>query len=167
MYGPLDSKVSIVIQDTEDYANGGAWFYDNKVVISATNLDFPFRSYTNWIWNVVTHELTHIYSLKQSMKAPRWLPMLYYQHIEYQEEKREDVLLGYPNILASYPIPMFVVPAWLSEGTAQYQTRKIHYDRWDAHRDMILRQAALNDKMLTVDEMKLFQWTGRGNGNGL
>lgn len=163
MYGALDSKVNIVIQDTEDNANGGAYFFDNKVVISATNLDFPFRSLSDWIWNVVTHELTHIYSIHQTMKAPRFLPVTYYQHIDYQDEKREDVLVGYPNVLVSYPIPMFNIPGWLAEGLAQFQSREKHFDRWDSHRDMILRMASLNDKMLSIDQMGVFAWTGRGN----
>lgn len=163
MYGPLESKVSIVIKDNEDFANGGAYFYDFKIEISATSLDYEFRSYTNWLWNVVTHELTHIYSIRQSMKAPRWIPMAYYQHIDYQEEKREDVLVGYPNIMASYPIPMFNVPGWLAEGAAQYNARNARYDSWDAHRDMILRQAVLNDRMLSIYEMATFNGTGREN----
>lgn len=163
MYGPVDSKISIVIKDDEDFANGGAYFYDNKIEISATNLDYEFRSYSDWLWNVVTHELTHIYSIKQSMKAPRWIPMAYYQHWDYQEEKREDVLIGYPNVLASYPVPMFNIPAWLAEGVAQYQARNARFEYWDAHRDMILRQAALNDDLMTIDEMSVFNWTGRGN----
>jgi len=163
MYGPLDSKVAIVVKDTEDFANGGAFFYDNKIEISATNLDFGFRSYSDWLWNVVTHELSHIYSIRPAMKAPRWMPMAYYQHIDYQEEKREDVLVGYPNVLATYPLPFFNVPGWLAEGTAQYNARGAKHDRWDAHRDMILRQAALNDKMLSMEEMTTFNWTGREN----
>jgi len=163
MYGPLDSRVSIVIKDDEDFANGGAYFYDNKIEISATALDYPFRSYKDWLWNVVTHELTHIYSINQSMKAPRRVPMAYYQHIDYQEEKREDVLVGYPNVLVSYPIPMFNVPPWLAEGVAQYNARGAHYDHWDSHRDMILRQAVLNDKMLDIDDMAVFNGTGREN----
>ena len=163
MYGPLDSKVNVVIQDNEDFANGGAYFYDNKIEISSSWLDFEFRGYSDWLWNVVTHELTHLYSLRKSMKAPRIIPMVYYQHIEYQEEKREDVLVGYPNVLASYPVPMFTVPGWLSEGVAQFQTRDARYDCWDTHRDMILRQAILNDNMLTIDEMSTFNWTGLGN----
>ena len=161
MYGAPDSKITIVVKDTEDFANGGAYFYDNKIEISATPLDFEFRSYQDWIWNVVTHELTHIFSIRRSMKATRRLPMAYYQHIDYQEEKREDVLVGYPNVVASYPVPMFNVPSWLAEGVAQYNARGAQYDRWDAHRDMILRQAALNDKMLKIDDMATFTGTGR------
>jgi Tol biopolymer transport system component len=163
MYGQVDTKVHIVIKDTEDYANGGAYFYDNKIELSATSLDYDFRSYSDWLWSVVTHELTHIYSVKQTMKAPRWFPMGYFQQIEYQDEKREDVLVGYPNVLASYAVPMFNPPGWLSEGVAQFQARDARYDHWDSHRDMILRQASLNDKLLTIDEMGIFNWTGIGN----
>ncbi len=163
MYGPVDSKITIVVRDEEDYAEGGAYFYDNKIEISATGMDYGFRSYTDWLWNVVTHELTHVYSIHQSMKAPRMIPMAYYQHIDYQEERRDDVLVGYPNQMISYPIPMFNIPAWLAEGVAQYQSRSVHFDRWDAHRDMIVRQAFLHDKLMKVDEISVFAWTGRQN----
>ena len=153
--------IHIVINDNQDFASGGAYFYENKIEISATPLDFEFRSYQDWLWNVVTHELSHIFSIKRSMKAPQWMPMAYYQHIDYQEEKREDVLVGYPNVIASYPLPMFNTPSWLAEGVAQYNARGAHYDRWDAHRDMILRQAVLNDAMLTIHDMATFTGTGR------
>ncbi len=163
MYGPVDTKVHIVIKDTEDYANGGAYFYDNKIELSATSLDYDFRSYSNWLRNVVTHELTHIYSIKQTMKAPRWLPMVYFQQIEYQEEKREDVLQGYPNVMVSYAVPMFNPPGWLSEGVAQFQASGARFERWDTHRDMILRQSSLNDNLLSIEEMGLLNWSGLEN----
>jgi Tol biopolymer transport system component len=163
MYGEVDSKIHIVIRDDEDYANGGAYFDQNKIEVYASGLDYEFRSYSNWLWNVVTHELTHVYSMRTSFKASRRTPMLYYQHIDYQEEKREDVLVGYPNVLASYAVPMFNVPSWLAEGVAQYQTRTAHFDSLDAHRDMILRQAALGDKLLDINQMAIFAWDGRGN----
>ncbi len=163
MYGEVNSRISIVIKDDEDYSNGGAYYFDNKVEIYATGLDYEFRSYTNWLWNVITHELTHVYSMRNSIKGSRRVPMLYYQQIGYQDEKREDVLVGYPNILASYAVPLFNVPAWLAEGVAQYQTRTAHFDSLDAHRDMILRQAALHDKLLDADQMGVFAWDGRGS----
>lgn len=163
MYGEVNSKIRIVLKDDEDYSNGGAYYYDNKVEIYATGLDYQFRSYSNWLWNVITHELTHVYSMRNSMKTSRRVPMLYYQHIGYQDEKREDVLVGYPNTLVSYAVPMFNVPGWLAEGVAQYQTRTAHFDSLDSHRDMMLRQAALHDKLLDPDQMGVFEWDGRGN----
>ncbi len=163
MYGPVDSKISIVIKDQEDFSQGGAYYFDNKIEIWATSLDYDQRSYSDFLWNVVTHELTHIYSMHQSMKTTRRLPMAYYQHIDYQEEKRDDVLIGYPNIMGSYAIPTFNVPGWLAEGVAQHQTRNARFERWDAHRDMIVRQATLNDKLLTISQMESFNWTGLEN----
>lgn len=161
MYGDVDSKIHLVIRDDEDYSNGGAFFFDNKVEIYATGLDYEFRSYSNWLWNVVTHELTHVYSLRNSFKATRRFPMLYYQHIGYQDEKREDVLEGYPNVLVSYAVPMFAVPSWLAEGVAQFQTRTAHFDSLDSHREMILREAALSGGLLTLDRMGSFNGDGR------
>ncbi|NQU67976.1 MAG: hypothetical protein HQ510_08550, partial [Candidatus Marinimicrobia bacterium] len=39
MYGPIttmyqfepDSKTHLIIKDTDDYSNGGAYYYDNKI----------------------------------------------------------------------------------------------------------------------------------------
>jgi Tol biopolymer transport system component len=163
MYGPVDSKIHIVIRDDEDYSNGGAYYYDNKVEIYATSLDYEFRSYSDWLWNVVTHELTHVYSMHDTMKATRRIPMIYYQQVGYQEEKREDVLVGYPNVLVSYSLPMFTVPSWLAEGVAQFQTRSAHFDSLDSHREMMLRQAALHNKLLGIDQIASFNWDGREN----
>ncbi len=163
MYGDIPSRIHIVIRDDEDFSNGGAYFYDNKIEIYATGLDYEFRSYTDWLWNVVSHELSHLFSLRTSMKAPRAIPMVYYQHIGYQDEKREDVLEGYPNTLVSYAVPMFNAPPWLAEGAAQYQTRTAHFDSLDSHRSMMLRQAALSDRLLPLDQMGVFTGDGRAN----
>ncbi|HEU4366547.1 MAG TPA: hypothetical protein VFT13_13910, partial [Candidatus Krumholzibacteria bacterium] len=53
-------RCHFVILDTEDYANGAAYYYDNKIEIWATNLEFGLRGTSDWIRNVVTHEFTHI-----------------------------------------------------------------------------------------------------------
>src|ERR1043166_4555758 len=51
IYGPVttlydhepDQKVSFIIKDYDDYSNGAAYFYDNKVEIWASSLDFDLR----------------------------------------------------------------------------------------------------------------------------
>ncbi|MBU2635609.1 MAG: biopolymer transporter Tol, partial [Bacteroidetes bacterium] len=55
-----DQKVSWIIKDYDDHANGAAYFYDNKVEIWATSMDFDLRGTHNWLRNVITHEFTHI-----------------------------------------------------------------------------------------------------------
>jgi Tol biopolymer transport system component len=157
------NPIHFVIKDTDDYANGAAYFYDNKVEIWATNLEFGFRGTSDWIRNVVTHEYIHIISIQAAFKMPRRIPSIYFQVIEFEKEKRSDVLNGYPSHLVSYPFSGISMPPWFAEGIAQYQLPGKSYDCWDTHRDMILRSAVLEDKMLTYDEMSFFGKRGLEN----
>jgi Tol biopolymer transport system component len=158
-----DQKVSFIIKDYDDYSNGAAYFYDNKVEIWAPSMDFDFRGTHNWLRNVITHEFTHIVQIQTTMKFGRRMPALYLQWLGYESERRPDVLYGYPNIIASYPISGFLVPAWFAEGVAQYNRPQLRYDFWDSHRDMILRSYALADSMLTWNQMGVFGKTSLGN----
>src|SRR5258708_33152998 len=90
------------------------------------------------------------------MKFSQKIPSIYFQFLKYEKERRPDVLYGYPNTIISYPFAGSVVPAWYAEGTAQYQRQQTGYDYWDAHRDMILRMRALDDKLLSWEEMGQF-----------
>ncbi len=161
VYGPItalyghepDTRVSIVLKDYEDYANGAAYFFDNKIEIWSPALDTPLRGDHNWLRNVITHEFTHIVQVQTAMKANRRVPFFFLQVLDYEDVKRPDVLYGYPNVLVSYPIPILNNPAWLAEGTAQYQRTWLDYDRWDTHRDMLLRTRVLAGKELSLVEM--------------
>ena len=144
-----DGKVSFVIKDYDDYSNGAAYFLDNKIEIWASALDFDLRGSHNWLRNVVTHEFTHIVQIQTSLKFGRRIPAFYLQWLGYESERRPDVLYGYPNVIASYPVSGFVFPSWFAEGVAQYNRKELGYDSWDAHRDMILRMYALDGNMLT------------------
>jgi Tol biopolymer transport system component len=171
IYGPVttlynhepDQKVSFVIKDYDDYSNGAAYFYDNKIEIWASSLDFDLRGTHNWLRNVITHEFTHVIQIQTSMKFGRRMPGIYFQWLGYENERRTDVLYGYPNKIVSYPISGFVVPSWFAEGVAQYNRHELGYDLWDTHRDMILRMYALDNNMLTWDEMAVFGKTSLGN----
>ncbi len=171
IYGPVttlyqhepDHKVSIVVMDYSDYSNGAAYFYDNKIQIFAPALDFVLRGTHNWLRNVIAHEFTHIIQIQASMKFGRRFPAFYFQWLNYEEERRQDVLYGYPNTVVSYPLSGFVVPSWFAEGVAQYNRPELSYDYWDSHRDMILRSYVLDGAMLTWNEMGVFGKTSLGN----
>ena len=158
-----DQKVSIVLKDYDDYSNGAAYFYDNKIELWAPALDFDLRGTHNWLRNVVTHEFTHIIQIQTSMKFGRRVPGIYLQYLGYEAERRQDVLYGYPNVIVSYPVSGFIVPSWFAEGVAQYNRPQLSYDYWDSHRDMILRMYALDGKMLSWTEMSVFGKTSLGN----
>ncbi|MGC8653766.1 MAG: DPP IV N-terminal domain-containing protein [Candidatus Kryptoniota bacterium] len=171
IYGPVTSlyhhrpsqKVSLVLWDTDDYANGATYFYDNKIDIWASSLDFALRGTHNWLRNVITHEFTHDVQMQTAMKFGRRFPAIYVQWLGYESERRPDVLYGYPNVVVSYPVSGIVIPAWFAEGVAQYNVPGLDYDTWDTHRDMILRMYVLDNHMLTLDEMGGFGKTSLGN----
>lgn len=156
-------KTDIIFLDTDDISNGAAYYYDNKILIWASPMDFELRGSHRWLQNVITHEFVHIVSMQKSMKAGLRFPGAYLQWLGYEEEKRKDVLYGYPNALVSYAIPGTVVPPWLAEGTAQFMYDKADWDNWDTHRDMILRDRVMNDNLLSFVEMNTFGKSGIGN----
>ncbi|MBT5831793.1 MAG: biopolymer transporter Tol, partial [Candidatus Latescibacteria bacterium] len=76
-YGPVtsfynfepDEKVRLILKDTNDYANGGAYYYHNTIEIWVTSFDSELRGTTDWLRNVITHEFTHIVSLQTGRKG--------------------------------------------------------------------------------------------------
>ncbi len=170
VWGPITSLyqyepdvIDFVIKDIDDYSNGATYFFDNKIEIWSSSLDFDLRGTHNWLRNVISHEFTHMVQIQASMKLSRTFPILYLQFLNYEDKRRPDILFGFPNFIASYPIPGINIPAWFAEGTAQYMRKEFNYDNWDTHRDMILRSYALSDKMLTWNQMGVFNKTSLGN----
>lgn len=151
-----DGKIHFIVRDHEDNSNGAAFYYDNKVEIWASSMDFVLRGSHNWLRNVVTHEFVHMISLGAARKMPRQIPAVYLQWIGYEKETRTDVIHGYPNTLVSFPIAGTVVPMWFAEGMTQTQIPGWNYDTWDSHRDMLLRTASLQGRLLTLNEMGVF-----------
>jgi Tol biopolymer transport system component len=151
-----DSKISIVLNDRLDYSNGAAYFFDNKIEIWLPSLDSPLRGSHDWLRNVITHEFLHIVQIQSSLKFSRKRPVTYIQWLSYEDVRRPDVLYGFPNGIITYPISSVSIPAWLAEGTAQYQRSYINYDYWDSHRDMILRTRILDDSYLRLNVMGTF-----------
>jgi len=173
-YGPVtelynyepSGRVRIILKDYDDYANGAAMFFLDTIEIWTTALDhdYELRGTSDWLSNVVTHEFVHIISLGAARKGPQRIPAAYLQYLGYQREKnRPDILLGYPDVIASYPLATTVMPMWFAEGIAQYQVEAARHDRWDSHRDMALRTAVLNDQLLSFDDMGVFEKRGFGN----
>ena len=161
-YRPKD-KIHFVIKDTDDYSNGGAYFLDNKVEIWASNLDYIMRGTTNWLRNVITHEYTHMISIQKMLKSNLTFPFGFLQLIGYEKERRKDVVRGFPNTLMVYPVSSVNLPVWFAEGTAQHQVNGARYDYRDPHREMILRDRILHNKLLTYNEMTVFGKNSNGN----
>ena len=158
-----DGKIYLNICDMEDESNGSTYYYLNRIDITATPYDFWFRGSSSWLADVVAHELTHMISMQRSFKYPRWLPAIYLQGLNFEKDKRPDVIYGYPNLQVSTPIPGALLPNWFAEGMAQYQCVEARHDIWDSHRDMLLRIAFVSGGLLTFDEMGVFGKTSLGS----
>lgn len=141
----LDKKLHVIVNDYDDFAQGGAYYYNNKISLWAPNLDTELRGTHDWFKNVFTHEFAHMMQLDAPKKAGSFIPGMYIQWMGYEKEKRKDVLTGYPNVIGSYNIPMNIIPSWFAEGVAQNQYPDMYnHDFWDSHRDMILRERMLS-----------------------
>lgn len=159
VYGYYPSKQTLILKDTDDYSNGAAYFFDDKIEIYATALDFPLRGNHRWLEDVISHEFTHIVQIQSAMKWNKRVPAFYFQYFGYEDVRRPDILYGYPNRLVSFPFLSITVPAWLAEGTAQFNVPGLYFDYWDSHRDMILRARTLDSTLLTYSQMMSFNKT--------
>ena len=156
-------KVHFIIKDTDDYSNGGAYFFDDKVEIWASNLDYIMRGTKNWLRDVVTHEYAHMISIQKMVKSNLYFPYGFLQVFGYEKERRKDVVRGFPNTVVSYPISSISLPVWFAEGVAQHQVDGGRFDYRDPHREMILRDRILNNQMLTYNSMGVFGKDSHGN----
>lgn len=158
-----DGKIHIIVRDHEDYSNGFAAYYDNKIDFWAPPANFWLRGSHDWLRNLIAHEFSHMISLGAARKMPRQLQAVYLQWFHYETEKRPDVIHGYPDRIVSLPLMGTVIPPWFAEGMAQFQNPGLHYDYWDSHRDMLLRTAVLENRALSMNEMGYFDKNSIGN----
>jgi Tol biopolymer transport system component len=161
-YSPKN-KTQFIIRDTDDYSNGGAYFYENKIEIWAENMDYILRGTHNWLRDVVSHEYTHIVSIQKSLKFGTKVPAGWFQIFGYEKERRKDVVRGFPNTLISYPISGITIPIWFAEGTAQFQSPSKRFDYRDSHREMVLRDRVVTGQLLDLKEMGVFGKNSIGN----
>mgnify|MGYP002621767424 CR=1 FL=1 len=140
-------KIDVSLQNAL-YANGSAVPNENAVNLFLSNWDFKIRSTHPWISDVVTHEFSHLVSIESGSKLPHWIYGLQFSYIDYYNERTTQN--------ATLALPFTLQPLWFAEGTAQFESSRMGFDGWDTHRDMLLRVAALNDNLLSLEYMHDF-----------
>ncbi len=138
--------IDIYVKDQGDYANGYAIYNFSTVSIYVPHLNWVMRGRANWIGNVITHELSHVFSLRE--KARLWI--------------FDDFTLGFHTfnrkvnwnfLLPWVPLP---APNWWIEGIAQFEAAEAGQDAWDSQRDMIIRDAFLTGTLPTLGEIETY-----------
>ncbi len=143
----LPSKVEFIIRE-DVFSNGWANSLQNIMTVWVADWDFPIRSTHNWLKDVITHEYAHLVSIQSGSKLPSWLQGLV---IGYQDYYNEPVQASFATIF-----PFTHQPNWFAEGMAQYESGLSGFDAWDSHRDMLLRIAVLEDRLLSYPRMGSF-----------
>ena len=143
----LTGRVNVTLNNAL-YSNGSAIPSENALNLWLTNWDFKIRSSHGWLSDVVTHEFSHLVSIESASKIN---PHLYGLQVSYTDYYNERTTTNFVSML-----PFNMQPLWLAEGTAQYESSRMGFDGWDAHRDMLLRVAALNDSLLSLEYMHDF-----------
>lgn len=143
----LPSRVNVSLSNAL-YSNGSAIPSENALNLWLTNWDFKIRSSHGWLSDVVTHEFSHLVSIESGSKVH---PRVYGLQFSYSDYYNERLTSDFMSLL-----PFTLQPLWLAEGTAQYESSRMGFDGWDTHRDMLLRVAALNDSLLSLEYMHDF-----------
>lgn len=127
-------KIAIVVTGENDIANGLAVPRD-VVHIYVNPLYTDTRVDGEWLKNVVTHELTHIFQTEATFGNTYVLHKI----------TGSSTFLGFP--------PNVYNPLWLKEGAAQYGSSLHGYDSLDRKRLMVMEQKIKSDKFYTDEEL--------------
>ncbi|KMQ50309.1 hypothetical protein CHISP_2778 [Chitinispirillum alkaliphilum] len=148
----LPSQTDVILFDG-DMPDGFAYPPLNTIFIGTHNFDFSLRGTHDWFDDVVTHEFAHIVSIWTGFKFPSWMPHIQGGVFSHPNQRTRSEAL--------HLFPTEILPPWFTEGIAQYESSLHGSDRWDSHRDMILRTVVLSGNPLSWDHMQVF--TGRGD----
>jgi len=140
--------VSIVLKDHQDYSNGNASRYVPLVNIDCRKTDSFFRNDRQWLKKILSHELSHIYTLR-IMQLPIFLQLVSTSALEDNEN----------NVFFTYRHNS--LPLWFVEGIAQLGSYQCKSDYRDPFREMLLRDAFHNDLLLSLNEMARFEGSSR------
>lgn len=142
----LPLPVRIVLDDTSDPLNGAAYHdytlfqYEGQASVT------EFRAVHDWLSDVVSHEMAHLFSLRKANMFGGMVPGLIASGIDSPSQGRMQVA-------ATFFIPNELTPHWFAEGVAQVDSSDLGHDRWDSLRDMLLRTAMLEGGDLTLGQM--------------
>jgi hypothetical protein len=143
-------RIDILITDDGDDANGFAIYTSSRIAIFAPHMDWIMRNRQNWLGNVVTHELSHVFSLRRAAwLAPFDAVQIYGATYDYGSRV---------NYAFQIPWMPLVAPTWYVEGIAQFEAAQNGNDSWDSQRDMVLRDAYLTGTLPTLDFIETFDY---------
>jgi hypothetical protein len=144
------TRISIVLTDDQDEANGQSYGIVPLVRIQCRKAPIHWRGETRWLRTVLSHELSHIYTLQQMQR-----PFDFAVALGYHSDPGRD------DLAASHVFGADDLPEWFVEGIAQMGSLAFDADFRDPWRETLLRDAYLHGHLLTLSEMGRFEGTSR------
>jgi hypothetical protein len=149
-YDFAGKKIVLNVSDESDFSNGFARTLQRYVGIDIRKSGILWRGETPWLRNVIAHELSHKYTL-DVLKRPIYL---YAAGDLWVDE--EGVEGG-----GSCSLEHNRLPYWFVEGLAQVGAYRFEGDRPDPYREMLLRDAFLHGRLLSLEDMARFERSSR------
>ncbi len=149
-YDIIRRKISIALYDDNDFSNGSASILSPLVKIYCRKTNWLWRGETNWLRTVLSHELSHIYSIR-AIKSPII--------ITAGAQVNSDSLDFQGSAQTYYEHRM--LPIWFVEGVAQLGSLAFGADYRDPFREMLLKDAYMHNRLLSLNEMSHFEGTSR------
>jgi hypothetical protein len=143
-------KIVINVCDDSDFSNGFARRMQRYVGIDIRKTEILWRGDTPWLRNVIAHELSHKYTL-DVVKRPIYVYAAGDLWID-----DEGVEGGGSSFLEHNRLPY-----WFVEALAQFGSYKFGGDRPDPYREMLLRDAFLHGRLLSLDDMARYERSSR------
>ncbi len=149
-----DKRIHVLFLDEDDFSNGYAFSAQGWVVIFLPQIDFDLRGKTAWLPNVISHELTHVITLRKMGETSRFLGFQLLANLVMSKSSHVDL---------SAAFQWYNTPAWFAEGLAQFGSQVCGRDTTDTFRQMILETAHASNHLLPLPAMVTFGWDGRKN----
>jgi hypothetical protein len=141
---PADRKIAIVLSDASDLPNGETSERDYRIAVDCRKAQSLFRGESDWLRTVLTHELSHAYTLAM-MRSPLVLRIW------------EGLYAGQGSLESETSFGSNRIPVWFVEGLAQMGSNRVGADSRDPIREMLLRDAALGGRLLDLAQMARFE----------
>ncbi|MBI4979758.1 MAG: hypothetical protein HZC28_19930 [Spirochaetes bacterium] len=143
------APVHIIIRDMNEQPNGSADYINSAISIDVRELydaHFLLRGRRPWLQTVLTHELSHIVTMRYLNTGTDIIPS--FSLAIGAVFNRSKLSIG-----ADLTVVGMLAPQWLIEGLAQYYSEKLGGDTFDTYRRSLL---LIRDDIPSLDRIGTF-----------
>jgi hypothetical protein len=141
--------IAIALSDHYDDTQGETYFRHDLIRLDIRKTELSlFRGETEQLRTLISHELAHLYSLR--LIKSKW-------YLNAGVNMASDDSIGWLYTSSANTF----IPQWFIEGIAQMGSYQFKADFRDPYREMLLRDAFMNNRLLSPDRMAIFEGTSR------